>query len=376
MPALSNERPDFFVSYNSKDEQWATWIAWHLERAGYTTVIQAWDFRPGTNFVLEMDRASGDAKRTLLVLSPNFVSSRFTQPEWAAAFAKDPTGVHRTLLPVLVAPTETDGLLDQIVHIDLVDLSIEDAATTLISGVDPGRSKPATEPAFPGGVSGTHQPRARSLDWAPGKLELGSVARADVLPHGWPRSGPAVVEVSLVPADVQSLRVGQLEAVALEMVSVGRDSGLFTPGGGVDHAHTAAAAYARNERERYAEESGLLVTRSGQRTGWITLPNDSLGSVLDPQHTQPRLASVLRALTTLDLPLTERYGFTARVDPLTTVTVGDAGVVGGRNQASMGRTRSDAFPVPMSDTVRGDAISGGADELAKELVARVVAAML
>ncbi len=375
MPALSDEQPDFFVSYNSKDEQWATWIAWHLERAGYTTVIQAWDFRPGTNFVLEMDRAAGDAKRTLLVLSPNFVSSRFTQPEWAAAFAKDPTGVHRTLLPVLIAPTETDGLLDQIVHIDLVGLSMEDAATTLISGVDPGRSKPATEPAFPGSVSGTHQPRAQSLDWAPAERELDSVARADVLPRGFPQSGPAVVEVSLVPADVQSLRVGQLEAVALEMVSVGRDSGLFTPGGGVDHAHTAEAAWAHSARQRYTEESGLLITRSGQRTGWITLPNDSLGSVLDPQHTQPRVATVLRALMTLDLPFAQRYGFTARVEPLTMVIIGDAGVVGGRNQASMGRTRSDVFPLPMVDTVRGDAISGGADELAEELVARLVTAM-
>ena len=40
---------DFFISYNSADRQWAEWIAWQLEEAGYTTVLQAWDFRPGPN---------------------------------------------------------------------------------------------------------------------------------------------------------------------------------------------------------------------------------------------------------------------------------------------------------------------------------------
>jgi hypothetical protein len=45
---------DFFISYNSADRQWAEWIAWQLEEAGYTTVLQAWDFRPDSNFVLEI----------------------------------------------------------------------------------------------------------------------------------------------------------------------------------------------------------------------------------------------------------------------------------------------------------------------------------
>jgi hypothetical protein len=166
-----------------------------------------------------MDRAAGSAERTLVVLSPNFVDSRFTQPEWPAAFAKDPTGEHRTLLPVLVAPTETGGLLDQIVHIDLVGLSAEDAATELIAGVDPGRSKPATEPTFPGSSAGaTRQPRVRSRDRTPTQGELSSVSRADAQPQGWPRSGPSTIEVTLVPVDTQSFGVGQLQAVALEMV--------------------------------------------------------------------------------------------------------------------------------------------------------------
>jgi len=47
---------DFFISCNSADRAWAEWIAWQFEEAGYTTVLQAWDFRPGFSFVLEIDK--------------------------------------------------------------------------------------------------------------------------------------------------------------------------------------------------------------------------------------------------------------------------------------------------------------------------------
>ncbi len=35
---------DFFISYTAKDRQWAEWVAWQLESAKFSTVIQAWDF--------------------------------------------------------------------------------------------------------------------------------------------------------------------------------------------------------------------------------------------------------------------------------------------------------------------------------------------
>jgi TIR domain len=64
---------DFFISYNKADRGWAEWIAWQLEAEGYSTIIQAWDFRPGSNFILEMDRATTVAKRTITVLSPDYL---------------------------------------------------------------------------------------------------------------------------------------------------------------------------------------------------------------------------------------------------------------------------------------------------------------
>jgi len=44
-------KKDFFISYTSTDEKQAIWIAETLEKEGYSTIIQAWDFRAGGNFI-------------------------------------------------------------------------------------------------------------------------------------------------------------------------------------------------------------------------------------------------------------------------------------------------------------------------------------
>jgi tetratricopeptide (TPR) repeat protein len=143
------DRVDFFVSYTSADRPWAEWIAWELEQAGHSTIIQAWDMQPGSNFVLEMDNATRAAERTIAVLSPAFLESSFCRAEWAAAFRSDPTGCDRGLVPVRVRECEPDGLLGQIVYLDVVGLSQAASRDKLLSGVAAGRVKPAGAPAFP-----------------------------------------------------------------------------------------------------------------------------------------------------------------------------------------------------------------------------------
>ena len=50
---------DFFSSYSTVNEPWAKWIAVTLERAGYTALLQAWDFRPGSDSIHQMHDATG-----------------------------------------------------------------------------------------------------------------------------------------------------------------------------------------------------------------------------------------------------------------------------------------------------------------------------
>jgi len=153
MPASEpGTRKDFFISYNQADRTWAEWIAWHLEETGhYTVVIQAWDFGPGSNFVLEMDRGIRECERVIAVLSPEYLTSHYTQPEWAAYFAQDATGEKRLLVPVRVRDCQAPpGLLAQIVHVIVVGLEESAAAGALLEGVKPGRRKPSSAPPFAG----------------------------------------------------------------------------------------------------------------------------------------------------------------------------------------------------------------------------------
>jgi hypothetical protein len=136
---------DFFISYNKNDRIWGLGLQSWLEDAGYTTVMQSVDFGAGSNFVLEMDRATKETQRTLAVLSPDYLQADFTHPEWASAFAADPTGAERKLIPVKVRQCEVSGLLKQIVHIDLVGLDVQDAHAKFMSEIK-GRNATGSAP--------------------------------------------------------------------------------------------------------------------------------------------------------------------------------------------------------------------------------------
>jgi hypothetical protein len=178
---------DFFVSYNSADRVWGEWIAWQLEEAGYTTVLQAWDFRPGFNFVLEMQQAAAEATRIIAVLSPDYVAARFTQPEWAAGFAQDPTGERGALVPVRVRECHLKGLLPQIIYVDLVGLEEAAARDALLEGVRRGRAKPETSPTFPRSASRSlaNQPSFPAYhEYMEDAIAAGSVIHRDAWSEG------------------------------------------------------------------------------------------------------------------------------------------------------------------------------------------------
>lgn len=138
----------FFISYNKVDKAWAEWIAWTLEEAGHTVIIQAWDFRPGGNFVLDMQRAAVETDKTILVLSEDYLAAEFTQSEWAAAFVDDPENLERKIIPIKVRECRPRGLLRSIAYVDLVNQEAKAARQAILDSL-PERLKPGTEPLFP-----------------------------------------------------------------------------------------------------------------------------------------------------------------------------------------------------------------------------------
>jgi tetratricopeptide (TPR) repeat protein len=142
---------DFFISYTAVDRSWAEWIAATLEDAGYTTVLQAWDFRPGENFVDRMDRAMRDSSRTIAVVSRDYYRSAYAVPEWTNAVTRDPTGRLGILLPVRIDDVILEGIFAAVTWIDLAGIDHDEACKRLVEGVKRERLKPSGTPSFPEG---------------------------------------------------------------------------------------------------------------------------------------------------------------------------------------------------------------------------------
>jgi tetratricopeptide (TPR) repeat protein len=168
----------FFISRSGEDKQWAKWIAWELEAAGYSVITQDWDFQPGSNFVGGMAHALDAAQTTLAVYSPAYFRSEFTEDEWTAAIAGHGGGEVR-FLPVLVKNTEIPTLLKPIIYVDLVGLDQEAARRRLLDAVERrARTKPLEQPAFPG----TGAPAFPPMVAAPS--EAGRVRLVNAAPAG------------------------------------------------------------------------------------------------------------------------------------------------------------------------------------------------
>ena len=127
---------DFFISYTSSDEKYAKWIAELLERNGYTTIIQAWDFRPGDNFVSKINEALTSCKKMIIVLSENYMKSNWCQAEWTSKIADQIKNGTSTIIPIIIRPVRLNGsLLEPISHINIIDMPQAQAETKILNGI-------------------------------------------------------------------------------------------------------------------------------------------------------------------------------------------------------------------------------------------------
>ena len=66
---MGGDRKDFFVSHAGADRAWAEWVAWQLEQAGYTVVLDVWDWAAGQNFMAEISAALDRCDRVVALFS-------------------------------------------------------------------------------------------------------------------------------------------------------------------------------------------------------------------------------------------------------------------------------------------------------------------
>jgi hypothetical protein len=329
----ASEGIDYFISYTSADTPWAEWIAWTLERdGGYTVSFQPWDFLPGTNFPLKMQEAAAHSKRTIAVLSPAYLEANFTGAEWVAAFVRDPKGIHRRLIPVMVETCEPDGLLASIVSIRLMGLDEAGARETLLRGAS-DNPRSARLPTFPGGIQVT-RPETRSshsqvspafpaaLHKAPAdKPSPAAEYTAPVpwtplttdLPAPWEKAGPLGasapagdrLELHLLPVVTDSVPDLPRLPVA-RLVDAGREAGLFP---------TSATVTTETSKDHVAAllagTAGLRVTGDGMRSCWLTLPPTGESGL--PTAVVDGIARLVAVTATLRPALKGRVAFSVAI---------------------------------------------------------------
>ena len=150
MNTTTDKQKDFFISYTSQDENWATWIAETLESKGYSTSIQAWDFQAGGSFVNDMHEAIKKCQKIILVLSEKYFKSDYCTAEWENFYADDPIGKDALIIPVRIEDIEPEGLLRARTYIDLHGITeAAEAAKKLLENVDT-RCRPRISTGFPG----------------------------------------------------------------------------------------------------------------------------------------------------------------------------------------------------------------------------------
>lgn len=152
------KKKDFFISHSSIDKEYAEWIAWTLEEAGYSTLIDSWDFPSGKSFVKCMQEGLVCSERIVIVASPDYWKADFTQAEWEYFYKLDPKSENQAIIIVKIKTCTVDAVLSTRINTGLIDSTEEgEAKHKLLNGL-PGdiqkinsqqRNPPKSKPPFP-----------------------------------------------------------------------------------------------------------------------------------------------------------------------------------------------------------------------------------
>jgi tetratricopeptide (TPR) repeat protein len=138
---------DVFISYSSKDKAWVRGdLLKRIEKAGLRAFIDFRDFARGEPSIKEMERGVKKCRKTLLILTPNYLKSEWCEFESLMAATLTPANRKRRLIPLLKTPCEKPLRINLFTHIDFtegadLDLAWRQLLTAL--GAPPEHEAPA-----------------------------------------------------------------------------------------------------------------------------------------------------------------------------------------------------------------------------------------
>lgn len=111
---------DVFISYSSKDKDWVqNQLLNNLELQGLRVCIDFKDFRIGAPNVTEMERAILTSRKTLAVLSPNYLASEWAKFEHLMIATLDPANQKLRFIPLLKAKCDLPLRIGYLSYVDM-----------------------------------------------------------------------------------------------------------------------------------------------------------------------------------------------------------------------------------------------------------------
>lgn len=113
---------DVFVSYSHKDQQWvASVLVNTLRENGLKVMFDETEFQGGITSIENMTSAVAKSRRTVAVLTPNWVNSQWTLFEGLLTAQEDPTGARGRLIPILRQKCDPPKWLSIRSYLDFAD---------------------------------------------------------------------------------------------------------------------------------------------------------------------------------------------------------------------------------------------------------------
>jgi hypothetical protein len=119
MSEQTTHRYDVFISYSHTDQEWVkNWLLPRLEAAGLHVCIDYRDFDVGVPSLVNIERAVDDSRRTLLVLTPAWVESAWTEFESLLTQTTDPAARQCRLLPLVLQTCQPPPRIAMLTYAD------------------------------------------------------------------------------------------------------------------------------------------------------------------------------------------------------------------------------------------------------------------
>ena len=105
-----------FLCHTGANKDWVRKLARSIESeptdgSNLRVFFDEWDIKPGSNIVLELDRALAKSRFIGVVLSPEMLEADWPSMEWTIAVSKDPSGRKGQVLPIWLGDCEIPGPL-------------------------------------------------------------------------------------------------------------------------------------------------------------------------------------------------------------------------------------------------------------------------